>query len=58
MTGSSVNHLLAVGAAPAPFWAYHDINVERFEVTFLHDILNLTFGVNMMLSYNWESSIA
>ncbi|MBN1365121.1 MAG: InlB B-repeat-containing protein [Syntrophaceae bacterium] len=56
MTGSSVNHLLAVGAAPAPFWAYHDINVERFEVNFLRDILNLTFGVNLMLSYNWESS--
>jgi hypothetical protein len=56
MTGSGVNHLLAAGATPA--WAYYDVNVTRFETTFLEDILGLTFAVNMMLSYNWETSLA
>lgn len=54
MTGASFNHLLATGATP--FWAYHDVNITRFETTFLPDILELSFALDMMLSYNWDLS--
>jgi len=39
MTGSSYNHLLGVG--DDILWAHHDINVSRFETSFLPDILEL-----------------
>ncbi len=56
MTGSSYNHLLGVGEDS--FWAHHDINVSRFETSFLPDILELTFALDVMLSYNWNLSLA
>lgn len=57
MTGTSVNHLLAVADGETPAWAYHDVNISRFETSFLPDILGLTFALDMMLSYNWELSL-
>lgn len=54
MTGSSYNHLLGVG--DDILWAHHDINVSRFETSFLPDILELTFALDVMLSYNWNLS--
>ncbi|HNZ64824.1 MAG TPA: carboxypeptidase-like regulatory domain-containing protein [Smithella sp.] len=56
MTGSSYNHLLGVG--DDILWAHHDINVSRFETSFLPDILELTFALDVMLSYNWNLSLA
>jgi hypothetical protein len=56
LTGSSYNHLLGVG--DDVFWAHHDINVSRFETSFLPDILALTFNLDVMLSYNWNLSLA
>jgi hypothetical protein len=58
MTGSSINHLLAAADGLTPVWAYHDINISKFETSFLPDILELTFALNVMLSYNWELSTA
>ncbi len=55
LTGSSYNHLLGVG--DDVFWAHHDINVSRFETSFLPDILALTFNLDVMLSYNWNLSL-
>lgn len=58
MTGTSTNHILAAPAgATAPIWAHHDIKISRFETTFLPDILQLTFALNVMLSYDWQLSL-
>ena len=57
MTGSSVNHLLAVDAhGDAMFWGYHDVNISRIGGSLVPDILDLSVFVNIMLSYNWELS--
>lgn len=59
MTGSSVNHLLAVDAAgDAMFWGYHDVNISRIGGSLVPDILNLSVFLNIMLSYNWELSVS
>jgi hypothetical protein len=55
MTGTSINHLLAVNDTAA-LWARHELDISRLDTTILPDILNLTFGVNVMLSYDWEFS--
>jgi len=57
MTGSSVNHLLAVNeAGNAMFWGYHDVDISRIGGSLVPDILNLSVFLNIMLSYNWELS--
>lgn len=57
MTGSSTNHLLGAATGLTPIWAYHDIKISRFETTFLPDILQLTFALNVILSYDWQLSL-
>ena len=63
MTGSSTNHILAgpdaanLAGGTSPIWAYHDIKISRFETTVLPDILQLTFALNVILSYDWQLSL-
>lgn len=54
MTGYSTNHLLGAATGLTPLWAYHNINISRFETTVLRELLGLNFPLNVMLSYDWH----